>query len=110
MEKVIVVGVDSDEKIFVKCLSYTNDVQLEADVFDYIGDSTFYVIYEEDLDDLEDALDDMYIPVREGKKLTFEDRRTIKNMIESGDFTQKEVAGNYGVSRQTIGRICKDES
>ena len=68
MEKVIVIGVDSDEKIFVKCLPYMNDVQLEADVFDYIGDSTFYVIYEEDLDVLEDALDNMYAPIKSIKK------------------------------------------
>ena len=68
MEKVIVIGVDSDEKIFVKCLPYMNDVQLEADVFDYIGDSTFYVVYEEDLDVLEDALDNMYAPIKSIKK------------------------------------------
>ena len=61
MEKVIVVGTDSEGKIFIKCFSYLNDTQLEADVFDKIGNNDFLVIYEEDLDALEDALDSMYV-------------------------------------------------
>ena len=110
MEKVLVVAVDSNEKIFIQCYPYVSDFQLEMDVTNDIGECTFFVVYDEDLDELEDALDEMYIPIRKGKKLTYEDRRVIRDMIKSGDFTQKEVAANYGVSRQTVWKVCKNEN
>lgn len=60
MEKVIIVSVDKKERLFIKCFPYKNDFQLEMDVEEVIGkNTTFYVIYREDVDDLETALTDM---------------------------------------------------
>ena len=107
MEKVIVVATDSDEYLFVKCFPYIDDAQLEEAVADYIGKCTFYVIYQEDLDTLEEALAEARSPVMGHGKLSFDDVRTIQEMMASGDFKQKEVAANFGVSRQTIWEVCK---
>lgn len=108
MERVIVISTDSDECLFVKSFDYYNDDQLADDVYSYIEPgTTFFVIYKEDLDLLEEALEDMEAPVRIRGKLTFDDVKTIRSMVKSGDFKVKEVAANYGVSRQTIWKVCK---
>lgn len=109
MEKVIVVATDSEERPFIKCFPHIDDAQLEDAVADYIGKkTTFFVIYKEDLFDLEDALAEMNSPVKGHGKLSFDDIRTIQQMMASGDFKQKEVAANFGVSRQTIWQVCKE--
>lgn len=109
MERVIVVGIDSDERMLIKCFDYLDDEQLQEEVEQYLGNgSDFFVLYEEDLPDLEDALDDAFATKTKSGKLTSEDIKTIRMMMESGDFTQKEVAANYGVCRQTIGKLCKN--
>lgn len=107
MEKVIVVGVDSEDRIFIKAFDHETDAQLENDVEDYIGESSFFIIYEEDLDDLEEALEAMYAPAKGRKKLSFDDIRTIRTMVKSGDFKKKEIAAHFGVSRQTIWEVSK---
>ena len=111
MEKVIVAGADSDGYVFVKCFNYKNDDQLLEDVSDYIGSIPFSVIYEENLPELEEAIEEMYEKTEiKSNKLTVEDAKNIKLLLKSGDFTQREIAANYGVSRRTIGRIIKSES
>lgn len=42
-------------------------------------------------------------------KLNFLDVQTIRDMVASKEFSIKEIAANYGVSRQTIWRVCKEE-
>ena len=107
MERVIVVATDEDENLFIKTFNYIDDNQLQEEVQGYIGECTFYVIYDEDLDQLEEAIEDMETPPRHSSKLTNDDVKTIKLMVESGDYKKKEIAKHFGVSRQTIWKVCQ---
>jgi hypothetical protein len=105
-EKVIVIGVDEGGSSFAKCLNFHNDRQLEKDVYSRFNCNDFIVFYEENLVDLEEALEDAFSE-NTSVKLSTDDRRCMRDMMQSGEFTQKEVAAHYGVCRQTVWRICK---
>lgn len=105
-ERVIVIGVTKDGDTFAACVTYKNDKQLDKDVFYRFNCDDFIIFYEENLDEIEDALDDFYAK-SQTKKLPIEDQQCIRKTMCDGDFTQKEVAKNYGVSKKIIWKLCK---
>lgn len=106
-ERVIVVGV-YDGKSFAKCLDYSTDKQLEKDVFGKYSCDDFMVFYDEDIEELEEALEDFYSDYE--ASLSIDDCRCIKDMVKSKEFDYKEIAANYGVSIETVKKICRGKN
>jgi uncharacterized protein YajQ (UPF0234 family) len=106
-EKVVIVGVNREGESFAACLKYKDDDQLEKEVYGRFECDDFLVFYEENMDELDDALDSFYA-VKCPKKLDPPDVKCIGDMVCQGDFGEEEVADNYGVSCKTVKNICKE--